>query len=128
MFSEFGGTVDFYKGNHRRLAPYASMTKHEFTFELSDHLPLWVQLKVDIEDESLDDRGMVLDFADIKQSVSTWIDENLDHRMILNHQDPAVPLLEDLGEPMYLIQENPTAENIARLQHYTGLDAPTAII
>ena len=43
-----------------------------------------------IEADELDDRGMVLDFSDIKRVVSTWIDENLDHRMILNHRDPAV--------------------------------------
>lgn len=27
---------------------------HEFTFELSDHLPLWIQLDTWIEDEQLD--------------------------------------------------------------------------
>ena len=70
---------------------------------------------ISIEGEELDDRGMVLDFADIKQFVSTWIDDNLDHRMILNRSDPVAPLLEDLGEPLYLINENPTAENIAKL-------------
>ena len=47
--------------------------------------------------------------------VSTWIDENLDHRMILHQDDPAVPVLQKLGEPVYLMDVNPTAENIARL-------------
>jgi 6-pyruvoyltetrahydropterin/6-carboxytetrahydropterin synthase len=68
-----------------------------------------------MESNTLDDRGMVLDFSDIKIVLSRWIDENLDHRMILRHDDPAVPLLRQLGEPMYLIDVNPTAENIARL-------------
>ena len=63
----------------------------------------------------LDDRGMVLDFGDIKAVVSRWIDENLDHRMILRRDDPAVPLFETLGEPLYLLEVNPTAENLARL-------------
>ena len=70
---------------------------------------------ISIEAEQLDERGMVLDFSDIKRVVSRWIDENLDHRMILHEDDPAVPLLRELGEPMYLIDRNPTAENIARL-------------
>lgn len=70
---------------------------------------------ISIAGEKLDDRGMVLDFSDIKRSVSTWIDDNLDHRMILNRADPVVPLLQELGEPLYLIDENPTAENIAKL-------------
>lgn len=63
----------------------------------------------------LDYRGMVLDFSDIKRVVSTWIDEQLDHRMLLHRDDPAVPLLKSLGEPLYLLDVNPTAENIAKL-------------
>jgi 6-pyruvoyltetrahydropterin/6-carboxytetrahydropterin synthase len=63
----------------------------------------------------LDPQGMVLDFSEIKRVVSHWIDEHLDHRMILNRTDPVVPVLQEMGEPMYLIDVNPTAENIAKL-------------
>lgn len=70
-----------------------------------------------LEGENLDSRGMVIDFADIKRVVSTWIDDNLDHRMILHRDDPAVPSLQKLGEPLFLVDVNPTAENIARLIH-----------
>jgi 6-pyruvoyltetrahydropterin/6-carboxytetrahydropterin synthase len=58
---------------------------------------------------------MVLDFAEIKRIVSNWIDTYLDHRMVLHRDDPAVPVLQELGEPLYLLDENPTAENIAKL-------------
>jgi 6-pyruvoyltetrahydropterin/6-carboxytetrahydropterin synthase len=68
-----------------------------------------------IEAEELDERGMVLDFSDIKNVVSRWIDEELDHRMLLHRDDPAVPALRALGEPLHLLDINPTAENIARL-------------
>lgn len=68
-----------------------------------------------LEAERLDERGMVLDFSDIKRVVSKWIDDNLDHRMILHRNDPAVATLRSLGEPLYLVEENPTAENIAKL-------------
>ncbi len=70
---------------------------------------------ITIESATLDERGMVLDFSDIKKVVSTWIDEQLDHRMLLQRTDPVVPLLEKMGEPLFLMDENPTAENIARL-------------
>ena len=70
---------------------------------------------ISIEGSELDHRVMVLDFADIKRFVSTWIDDHLDHRMILNRADPVVPLLQELSEPLYLIDMNPTAENIAKL-------------
>lgn len=70
---------------------------------------------ITIEAETLDDRGMVLDFSDIKKTVSTWIDDNLDHRMLLHREDPAVEMLRELGEPLHLLDNNPTAENIAKL-------------
>jgi 6-pyruvoyltetrahydropterin/6-carboxytetrahydropterin synthase len=68
-----------------------------------------------IEAAGLDHRGMVLDFSDIKRVVSAWIDDNLDHRMILHRDDPAIPALRELGEPLFLMDANPTAENIAKL-------------
>jgi 6-pyruvoyltetrahydropterin/6-carboxytetrahydropterin synthase len=58
---------------------------------------------------------MVFDFGEIKRSLSAWIDEVLDHRMILHRDDPAIPLMKQLGEPVFLMDRNPTAENIARL-------------
>lgn len=70
---------------------------------------------ITIESDQLDELGMVIDFGDIKRVVSTWIDDNLDHRMILHRDDPAIPMLKELGEPMYLIDSNPTAENIAKV-------------
>ena len=70
---------------------------------------------ITLEASSLDHRGMVFDFSDIKLVVSSWIDDNLDHRMILNEKDPAVEVLRELGEPLYLLETNPTAENIAKL-------------
>ena len=68
-----------------------------------------------IEAAELDHRGMVLDFSDIKRVVSNWIDENLDHRMLLRRDDPAAAALSEMGEPMFLMDANPTAENIAKL-------------
>lgn len=70
---------------------------------------------ISIEAETLDHRGMVLDFSDIKQVVSRWIDDHLDHRMILNRADPVVPILQEMNEPLHLIDSNPTAETIAQL-------------
>ena len=64
--------------------------------------------------EALDEAGMVADFGDVGDAVGAWIDDNLDHRMILWREDPAVAVLENLGEPVYLLDCNPTAENIAR--------------
>jgi 6-pyruvoyltetrahydropterin/6-carboxytetrahydropterin synthase len=70
---------------------------------------------ITIEAPDLDERGMVLDFSEIKRVVSRWIDESLDHRMILHRNDPVVSMLREMGEPLYLLDANPTAENIAKL-------------
>ena len=83
---------------------------------------------ITIESDKLDRRGMVMDFTDIKQVVSRWIDDNLDHRMILHKEDPAVPSLRELGEPLYLLDWNPTAENIARLIFEKTLEAGFPIV
>jgi 6-pyruvoyltetrahydropterin/6-carboxytetrahydropterin synthase len=97
--------IDFCYGH--RLLDYNGKCKH-----LHGHNGRAV---IAIESSTLDERGMVLDFSDIKRVVSKWIDENLDHRMILRRDDPAVAVLQQLGEPLFLIDENPTAENIAKL-------------
>ncbi len=97
--------IDFCYGH--RLLNYVGKCRH-----LHGHNG---RLLISFESPSLDDRGMVLDFGDIKRIISHWIDEHLDHRMILHREDPAVPLLKQLGEPLYLIDTNPTAESIARL-------------
>jgi len=73
------------------------------------------RLVITLEAASLDEQGMVLDFSEIKRVVGGWIDENLDHCMILNRTDPAAAVLQGMNEPLYLMDVNPTAENIARL-------------
>lgn len=73
------------------------------------------RLEVDVEAEELDEMGMVMDFGEVRDVIKGWIDSNLDHRMLLCRRDPIVTLLADVGEPLYLMDENPTAENIARL-------------
>lgn len=65
--------------------------------------------------EQLDQRGMVVDFTDIKRSIATWIDATLDHRMILHERDPVVNYLREQQEPILTIPENPTAEALARM-------------
>jgi 6-pyruvoyltetrahydropterin/6-carboxytetrahydropterin synthase len=71
--------------------------------------------EIEVRAETLDLRDMVVDFGDIKQLVKQWIDRELDHRMILRQDDPLVKALQALGEPVYLLDSNPTAERIARL-------------
>jgi len=70
---------------------------------------------ISLEAPQLDPLGMVMDFSHIKEVVTSWIDQTLDHKMLLHQDDPVLPFLRQLGEPVYVLQVNPTAENIARL-------------
>src|SRR5262245_50112385 len=64
---------------------------------------------------SLDILGMVCDFSQIKRVLGGWIDEHLDHKMLLHKNDPALAFLKQQGEPLFVMDVNPTAENIAKL-------------
>jgi 6-pyruvoyltetrahydropterin/6-carboxytetrahydropterin synthase len=64
---------------------------------------------------SLDALGMVEDFSRLKRLVGGWIDEHLDHKMLLHRDDPVLPFLRQQGEPVFVLDVNPTAENIARV-------------
>lgn len=97
--------IDFCYGH--RLLNYSGKCRH-----LHGHNGVAV---IVLEAPQLDQRGMLVDFTDIKGVLRTWIDQELDHRMILHEADPVLPTLREMGEPVYVIRENPTAENIARL-------------
>ena len=71
--------------------------------------------EIEVRTDALDNRNMVCDFSDIKRLVKGWIDRELDHKMILRHDDPLVRPLQALGEPIYLLDSNPTVERIAKL-------------
>jgi 6-pyruvoyltetrahydropterin/6-carboxytetrahydropterin synthase len=71
--------------------------------------------EVELSAVTLDEKGMVYDFGELKARLMEFIDEELDHRMILREDDPLVEALRSVGEPVFVMKENPTAENLARL-------------
>ena len=73
------------------------------------------KVAIDLASEMLDPRGMVIDFTDIKRAIQGWIDSTLDHRMLLRKDDPLAKWLQEMGEPCFLMDQNPTAEAIAEL-------------
>ena len=97
--------IEFCYGH--RLLDYDGVCKHPH-----GHNAL---VEVDVRTDSLDQRNMVADFSDIKRIVKGWIDRELDHKMILRHDDPLVKPLQALGEPIYILESNPTVERIAKL-------------
>jgi endonuclease/exonuclease/phosphatase family metal-dependent hydrolase len=53
LFTGKGGVIDFYDGSFAPLYRGVRKTRDQLTYELSDHLPLWVQLDVDTEEVEL---------------------------------------------------------------------------
>ncbi len=79
-------------------------------------------LEVDVESDTLDALGMVVDFHRIREVVEAWVDEHLDHKMILCERDPIAAALRELGQPVFSMADNPTAENIAKLVYDAARD------
>ena len=88
------------------------------------------KVEIELAAEQLDRLGMVRDFSEIKQAIQRWIDETLDHKMLLHRDDPALPALRQLGEPLYVVDVNPTAEAIAKLifDHAKRLGFPVTVV
>ena len=84
--------------------------------------------EIEVQADALDERDMVADFTDIKRVVKGWIDRELDHKMILRRDDPLVAPLQALGEPVYLLDSNPTAERIAKLIFDEGVRLGLSIV
>jgi len=84
-------------------------------------------VEVDIDSAELDSMGMVVDFGDVNAVVKAWIDNNLDHKMLLCEADPVLEPLLAAGEPIYQMKENPTAENIARLIYRAAREQGMAV-
>src|SRR3954466_15644659 len=83
---------------------------------------------VTLEAPTLDAKGMLVDFGEIKHHIQRWIDETLDHTMLLCREDPILPLLVEQGERVFVMDDNPPAENIARLIFERGVQAGLPII
>lgn len=66
--------------------------------------------------KELDDLGRVIDFGVIREVLGSWIDEHLDHNTILCKKDEKLgeKIAAETGQKIYYLNENPTAENIAK--------------
>jgi 6-pyruvoyltetrahydropterin/6-carboxytetrahydropterin synthase len=73
------------------------------------------RLEIEICSDALDGLGMVIDFTEVGGIAKAWVNKHLDHKMLLHRNDPVVPLLQGAGEPLFLMDDNPTAENIAKV-------------
>ena len=78
------------------------------------------KVEIQLSAAKLDDKGKVRDFTEIKEILGNWIDQTLDHRMLLHKKDPLLETLVKSGEPVFTMETNPTAENIAKVIYDTA--------
>ena len=86
------------------------------------------KVAVTLEAESLDGVGMVVDFVTIKRFLGSWIDETLDHTLLLYQDDPLVKTLQAAGEKVLPLEVTPTTENLARLVFEYALDRGLPVV
>ena len=81
------------------------------------------RVEIELASETLDSTDMAVDFTLLKHRIQEWVDAHIDHKMILREDDPLVPMLRGLNEPMYIMGQNPTAESLAKLIFDVASDA-----
>jgi len=66
--------------------------------------------------DDLDALGRVIDFGELKTRLGAWIDRHWDHGFLLHRDDhEAIEAVTKVpGQKVFLMDNNPTAENIAR--------------
>ncbi len=78
-----------------------------------------VKAAISIAAATLNGQDMVCDFADIREAVETFIDQQLDHNLLLHKDDPLIPALQQNNERYWALDEHPTAEVLSKLiYHY----------
>lgn len=70
-----------------------------------------VTCSVDVLPES----GMAIDFKILSKKIGSWIDETLDHNLILYKEDPVTKVLRESGEQIFELETPPSAEHLAKL-------------
>jgi len=73
--------------------------------------------EISLTSQSLDSLGFVMDFAEVKNLIGGWIDQNWDHNTILHTDDPIASIMRAkhgiFERPPFTLPYNPSAENMA---------------
>lgn len=74
-------------------------------------------VEVFITSDVLDDTGMVMDFGKVKDCFKSYFDNILDHSLIMpkSFKPEYLEMLVKFNKRIYIIDENPTAENLAKM-------------
>lgn len=95
-----------FRSAHRLLPPYKGKCN-------SIHGEYYTAI-IHFKDNKLNNCGMIFDFGDIKRRIKDWVDAHWDHGFICNKKDELKDAIANSGSKVYVMEENPTAELMAR--------------
>ena len=72
-------------------------------------------VEITLKAAKLNHEKMVMDFTDLGKTIKSWLDENMDHKVILCKADPLAKVLRSRGQSCFLTADNPTAETFAKI-------------
>ncbi|MDN3056864.1 6-carboxytetrahydropterin synthase [Streptomyces sp. SRF1] len=72
--------------------------------------------------------GLVVEFGPFKKAVRAWIDEHLDHGVMLGPTDPLLPLLAAHDCKTHIVEGWPTVENVAGMLASVAADALLTLV
>jgi 6-pyruvoyltetrahydropterin/6-carboxytetrahydropterin synthase len=80
-------------------------------------------MEATVEAPDLSHAGMVVEFGPFKKQLRRWIDEHLDHGLMLGPDDPLLTVLHPYGMKIHQVPGWPTVENVAALIAQVASDA-----
>lgn len=93
--------------------PCSRLHGHQYKFELVCFVP------------NLNEIGMVIDFAEIKNRICKWLDNSWDHKFLIWEKDNWAQKLKRVDPSVVLVPFNPTAENIS--SHLVNIIGPKVL-
>jgi 6-pyruvoyltetrahydropterin/6-carboxytetrahydropterin synthase len=72
------------------------------------------KVEVSCKVQELPKNGMAIDFQEMSKKIGAWLSENLDHRLILDKNDPIISKIKEAGENVVELETPPSAENLAK--------------
>ena len=85
---------------------------------------------VRIEGHALDEDGILVEFGAFKRAWRGWLDDHLDHHLVLQQDDPVGPALRAVCPEMriHTVPFNPTTEELARYLHERATAVLAAVL
>ena len=71
--------------------------------------------EITLRTHTLNQQAMVMDFSELKHVVAAYIDQQLDHNLLLHQDDPLCHILQQQGERFQALSQHPTAEYLAQM-------------